>query len=137
MNTLQKILNKLPVNKQPALRIKTMPNDANAAGDIFGGWLMSQMDIAGGIIAAQETRGAVATVAVKELRFLQPLYVYDLVSFYADVTKVGKTSLTVFIEVYAQRLNRSNETIETLKVGDATFVYVAISEPGIKRTIID
>lgn len=127
--------NNLPKDKQPTLRIKTTPNDANAAGDIFGGWLMSQMDIAGGVVAAQYTRGAIATVAVKELRFLQPLFVYDLVSFYADIVKVGNTSLTIYIEAFSQRLSPSSSQIETIRVGDATFVYVAISEPGIKRTV--
>ena len=122
---------KLP-SEQPALRIKTSPNDANKSGDIFGGWLMSQIDISGALVASERSHGKVVTVAVKNLVFLQPLYVYDLVSFYANVTKVGKTSITVEVEVYAQR---HADRTEVLKISDATLVYVAVSKPGEKRSI--
>lgn len=123
----------LPIDQQPLLRIKTQPNDANASGDIFGGWLMSQIDIAGAILAAQKACGPVVTVAVKELVFLKPLYIYDLVSFYGDIVRTGKTSITVSVEVFAQRIRKSN--IETVKVSDALLVYVAVTEPGVKRSL--
>lgn len=118
-------------NKTLALRMKTLPNDANSSGDIFGGWLMSQIDIAGAIAAAKRAKGKVVTVAVKELKFIKPLFVYDLVSFYTEVTGVGKTSITVNVDVYAERL--PNEGV--VKVSDATLVYVAVHEPGIKRAV--
>lgn len=122
----------LPVGEQPKLRLTTLPNDANKSGDIFGGWLMSKMDIAGAIAAVQRAKGSVVTVAVNNLVFIKPLYVYDLVSFYAKVISVGRTSLTVQIEAYAQR---SRDLGATVKVGDATYVYVAVSAPGQKRLV--
>lgn len=121
-----------PKDQQPVLRVKTLPNDANADGSIFGGWLMSQLDIAGWIATTEYSGGYVATVAVKNIQFLQPLFVYDLVSFYAEVAHVGKTSITVDIEVYAQRFRDSNKIV---KVSEATLVYVALSKPGVKREI--
>lgn len=93
-----------PHDKQPTLRITTRPNDANSSGDIFGGWLMSQIDIAGSIEAKVRAKSAIATIAVKELLFLKPLFVYDLVSFYTELVSVGTTSITVKIEVFATRL---------------------------------
>src|SRR3990167_8206660 len=93
----------LPIDKLPTLRVKTRPNDANSSGDIFGGWLMSQIDVACAIVATERAKGPVVTVAVKELTFLQPIYIYDLVSFYAKVVKIGTTSLVVEVNVYAQR----------------------------------
>jgi acyl-CoA thioesterase YciA len=121
----------LPTDKDPILRVKTLPNDANKTGDIFGGWLMSQIDMAGAIVASRKAQGHVVTVAVKELKFLRPLFVYDLVSFYGEVVKTGNTSLTVQLEVFAEHL--PNKGIN--KVSEATFVYVAVSEPGVKRTL--
>lgn len=123
---------KLP-NSQPVLRVKTLPNDANASGDIFGGWLMAHVDIAGAIAASDRARGHVVTVAVQELRLLKPIFVYDLVSFYATVIAVGHTSLTVKVEVFAQR--RPPNQNQVVKVSDATLVYVAVSEPGVKREV--
>ncbi len=120
-------------DKQPALRLKPMPNDANALGDIFGGWLMSQIDIAGWVAAAPYADGIVSTVAVKELVFLKPIFVYDLVSFYSEINRIGNTSITVDIEVYAQRFKNPNEIV---KVSNATLVYVAIKKPGVKRKVI-
>ncbi len=119
-------------DQQPALRIKTSPNDANKSGDIFGGWLMSQIDIAGALVAVERAHGPVVTVAVKDLVFLKPLYVYDLVSFYASVTKTGKSSITVDVDVFAQRYA---ERTEVLKISNATLVYVAVSKPGEKRIL--
>src|SRR6267142_5410573 len=93
----------LPKDKQPALRVMPMPGDANQNGDIFGGWIMAQVDIAGGTVAGRIARGRVATVAVKEFVFKQPVQIGDLVSFYVDLVKVGNTSITVRVEVFAER----------------------------------
>ena len=113
---------KLPQGKEPLLRVVPMPADANQHGDIFGGWIMSQVDIAGGVLAARHARGRVATVAVNSFQFKQPVFIGDVLSFYADVVRVGNTSITVNVEVYAQR----NPTdIETVKVTEATLTYVA------------
>jgi acyl-CoA thioesterase YciA len=118
--------------RQPTLRVKTMPNDANQKGDIFGGWLMSQIDIAGAIEARVRAKGLVATIAVKNLTFLQPLYVYDLVSFYTKVESVGSSSVTVSVEVFAARYGKDHQVD---KISDASLVYVAIDSPGVKRRI--
>ena len=109
------------------------PNDANPQGDIFGGWLMSQTDIAGAIAAISLARGSVATVAVKNLQFINPLFAHDLVSFYTDIVSIGTTSVTVSIEVYAQRGMDMMST--SVKIANAEFVYVAVEGPGIKRQI--
>jgi acyl-CoA thioesterase YciA len=121
-----------PVKDQPVLKLKPGPNDANLRGDIFGGWLMSQIDIAGGITATDETKGMTVTRAVKELTFIQPLFVYDLVSFFTEVVAVGNTSITIKIEVYAKRYSEPNEVV---KISDAVLVYVAVTKPGEKRVI--
>jgi acyl-CoA thioesterase YciA len=134
------------IERQPVLRLVTRPNDANPSGDIFGGWLMSQLDIAGAIAAAIRARGPIATVAVNSLRFILPLFPHDCVSFYAEVVKVGRTSLTVAIEVFAQRavfgiqedmhpLAQQHHSLDTVKIADAEFVYVAVSKPGEKRLV--
>ena len=120
--------------KEPVLRLVPMPADTNASGDIFGGWIMSQVDIAGSIAAIRRARGRVATIAVKEFQFHQPVFVGDLVSCYADVVKVGRTSITVFVEVFAERRRRSEERI---KVTEATVVYVAIDENRKPRPVDD
>lgn len=120
---------------EPTLRVKTRPNDANKGGDIFGGWLMSQIDIAGAIAAAQRAKGPVVTVAVKELKFLQPLFIYDIASFYTKVTAVGKTSVTIEVEVYAERYQEEVCLASHVKVSEARLVYVAVSKPGEKRLI--
>jgi len=113
----------LPAGKEPVLRVVPMPADANQHGDIFGGWIMSQVDIAGGVLAARHARGRVATIAVNSFQFKQPVFIGDVLSFYADVVRVGNTSITVNVEVYAQR----NPTdIETVKVTEATLTYVAV-----------
>jgi len=120
MNDTTKI--SLPVGREPVLRVVPMPADANQHGDIFGGWIMSQVDIAGGVLAARHARGRVATIAVNSFQFKQPVFIGDVLSFYADVVRVGNTSITVNVEVYAQR----NPTdIETVKVTEATLTYVA------------
>lgn len=118
-------------DKQPQLRVKTSPDHANDRGDIFGGWLMSQIDIAGGIAAADLAKSRVATVAVKELLFLKPLFVYDVVSFYTDIVKVGITSVTLEVTVYAQRYLTQDIDL----ISKASLTYVAIESPGVKRAI--
>ena len=107
----------------PALRVTPMPADANANGDIFGGWIMSQVDIAGSVPAARRARGRIATVAVNSFVFKQPVLIGDLVSFYATIEKTGRTSITVSVEVYAQR-NPDQEV--TVKVTEASLTYVAV-----------
>jgi acyl-CoA thioesterase YciA len=122
---------KLP-NSQPVLRVVPMPADLNPVGDIFGGWVMAQIDMAGAIPAVRRARGRVATVAVNALQFKQPIAVGDLVSFYADVTRVGTTSVTVDVHVYAER---TPENPKVVKVTEATLTYVAVDSEGLKRQI--
>lgn len=120
-------------DQEPALRMVPMPRDTNSAGNIFGGWIMSQVDIAGSIAAIRRAKGRVVTVAVSEFQFHKPVYVGDLVSFYADVVKVGSTSLTTFVQVFAER-GRGSEG-EVIKVTEATVTYVALDENGNPRKI--
>ena len=122
----------LPKDKQPALRVMPMPADANQNGDIFGGWIMSQVDIAGGTVAGKLARGRVATVAVKEFVFKQPVQVGDLLSFYVDVERVGRTSITVTVEVFAERRPTDPHVV---KVTEATLTYVAIDSSGRPRPV--
>jgi len=112
----------LPAGKDPILRVMPMPADANQHGDVFGGWIMAQVDIAGGVLAARHARGRVATIAVNQFLFKQPVFIGDLLSFYADIVRVGNTSLTINVEVYAQR---NPEDVEIVKVTEATLTYVA------------
>ena len=106
----------------PMLRMMPMPADANIHGDVFGGWIMANVDVAGAIPAARRANGRVATVAVTSFLFRNPVFVGDLVSFYARVLKTGSTSITVEVEVYAER-NRLQA--EVVKITEATLVYVA------------
>ena len=122
----------LPHDKQPTLRVVPMPSDANFVGDIFGGWIMSQVDIAGAIPAIRRARGRVATVAVNAFSFKQPVFVGDLVSLYADIVRVGRTSITVEVEVFAQR---SPLDIECVKVTEATLTYVAVDSNRKPRVV--
>jgi acyl-CoA thioesterase YciA len=110
-------------DKQPALRVVPMPADANQHGDIFGGWVMSQVDVAGALPAARRARGRVATVAVNSFAFKQPVLVGDVVSFYAEITHVGRTSITVDVQVYAQR---DPGKLICVKVTEASLTYVAV-----------
>ncbi|MGE5337950.1 MAG: acyl-CoA thioesterase [Gemmatimonadota bacterium] len=112
-------------SREPVLRVMPGPADANIHGDVFGGWIMSQVDIAGGVLAARRANGRVATVAVTSFLFKHPVFVGDLCSFYARVLKTGHTSITVEVEVYAER-NRLEA--EVVKVTEATLVYVATGE---------
>jgi acyl-CoA thioesterase YciA len=125
-------MQKLPEGKTPALRVVPMPADANQHGDIFGGWIMSQVDIAGGTLAARLARGRVATVAVKEFVFKQPVQIGDVLSFYVDVERIGATSITVTVEVYAERRPADPTTV---KVTEATLTYVAIDREGRPRAV--
>jgi acyl-CoA thioesterase YciA len=100
-----------------------MPANANQSGDIFGGWIMSQVDVAGSIPAVRAAKGRVATVAVNSFQFKQPVFIGDVVSFYAEVERVGRTSITVNVEVYAQR---NPVHPECVKVTEATLTYVAV-----------
>jgi acyl-CoA thioesterase YciA len=117
----------------PVLRVMPMPRDLNPAGDVFGGWIMSQVDIAGAVPARQLARGRVATIAVNSFLFKQPVSVGDIVSFYADVVKVGTSSITVDVEVFAER-NPENPVV--VKVTEATLTYVAVSASGVKRPVV-
>src|SRR5262245_60777482 len=99
-----------------------MPAAANQHGDIFGGWIMAQVDTAGGVLVARRASGRVATTAVNSFQFKQPVFIGDVLSFYADIVRVGNTSITVYVEVYAQR---NPADIETVKVTEATLTYVA------------
>ena len=117
---------------EPTLRIQCRPADVNMHGDIFGGWIMAQVDIAGGITAAWRAKGRVATVAVKEFVFKQPVLVGDVLSFFTDILHIGNTSITVRVEVYAQR-NPSNT--EVIKVTEATLTYVAVDPNRKPRSI--
>lgn len=109
----------------PTIRVMPMPSDANIHGDVFGGWIMAQADIAGAVPAARRANGRVATIAVNSFLFKQPVFVGDLLSFYAEVVKVGNTSITISVEVYAER-NRLQAN--TVKVTEAVFTYVATDE---------
>src|SRR3989338_953204 len=123
---------KLPEGKEPVLRVMPMPADANHHGDIFGGWIMSQVDIAGGVLAGRRARGRVATVAVNSFQFKQPVQIGDLLSFYAEIVRVGNTSITINVEVYAQR---NPEDVEIVKVTEATLTYVATDKDRKPRPI--
>lgn len=120
---------------QPVLRMVPMPSDTNHAGDIFGGWIMSQVDIAGSIPAIRRARGRITTVAVNSFVFKQPVLVGDLVSFYANVLKVGRTSITVDVAVYAQRGVREGGEEICIKVTEAVLTYVAIDENRRPRVV--
>ena len=119
-------------DKMPTLRVSPMPADVNPSGDIFGGWVMAQTDIAGSIPATRRARGRIATVAVNSFLFKQPISVGDVVSFYAEVVRVGRTSITVDVQVYAER-NPVHPVV--VKVTEATLTYVATNADGSKREV--
>jgi len=122
----------LPQDRELVLRVMPMPADANANGDIFGGWIMAQVDLAGSVLPFRIAKGRVATVAVNQFVFKQAVSVGDLLSFYATVERVGRTSVTVHVEVYAER-NPADPTI--VKVTEANLTYVAIDRDGQPRPI--
>lgn len=120
------------------LRTVAMPADTNANGDIFGGWIMSQMDIAGGIMAKDASRGRVVTVAVDSMKFFQPVSVGDTVCCYGEVTRIGNTSIAIALEVWVNRSYLQSPTNQDRqKVTEAVFTYVAISEDGKKRQVVN
>ena len=120
-------MTELPKGEMPVLRIVPMPADTNAHGTIFGGWVMAQVDIAGSIPAWDRAQGPVVTIAVNSFVFQEPVFVGDLVSFYARVLKVGRTSITVDVEVFAQRARQAGRS-EVVKVTEAQLTYVAVDE---------
>ena len=124
-----------PPDRAPELRTIAMPADTNAAGDIFGGWLLAQMDLAGGSYAIQMARGRVATVGIEAMSFHRPVLVGDLVSCYCSVHRVGRTSLAVNVETWVRRRARRDapESIADLKVTEGVFTFVALNEDGSKR----
>lgn len=122
----------LPTDKDLVMRVMPMPADANANGDIFGGWIMAQIDLAGAVLPARIAKGRVATVAVNEFVFKQPVSVGDLLSFYATVLRIGNTSVTVQVEVFAER-NPAAPCI--VKVTEAKLTYVAIDGKGQPRVV--
>ena len=122
----------LPTDQELVLKVIPMPADCNANGDIFGGWVMAQVDLAGAVLPARYTKGRMATVAVNEFIFKQPVRVGDILSFFSKVSRIGRTSVTVKVEVYAERFQAQGEYI---KVTEASVTYVAIDNNGQPREI--
>ena len=122
----------IPADHELVLKVIPMPADCNANGDIFGGWVMAQVDLAGSVLPARQVRGRMATVAVNEFIFKQPVKVGDILSFFARITKVGRTSITVKVEVFAERFRSQGDYI---KVTEASVTYVAIDGTGKPRPI--
>ncbi|MBK7955922.1 MAG: acyl-CoA thioesterase [Candidatus Accumulibacter sp.] len=119
-------------DKHPVLRVMPMPSEVNPQGDVFGGWIMAQVDVAGAIPAMRRARGRVTTVAVNSFLFKQPVSVGDVVSFFAEVVATGRTSIKVRVEVYAERHPAQPITV---KVTEAELTYVAINQHGEKREL--
>jgi acyl-CoA thioesterase YciA len=117
----------LPTDQDLVLKVIPMPADCNAYGDIFGGWVMAQVDLAGAVLPSRLVHGRIATVAVNEFIFKQPVRVGDILSFFSRVKRLGNTSVTVQVEVFAERINRQGEYV---KVTEATLTYVAIDAEG-------
>ena len=129
---LQTIKAQLPTDKELVLKMIPMPADCNANGDIFGGWVMAQVDVAGAVLPARYVDGRMATVAVNQFIFKQPVRVGDILSFFASVTRIGNTSITVQVEVYAERLRAQGHYV---KVTEASLTYVAIDDNGKPRPV--
>lgn len=119
-------------HREPTIRVAAMPSDANYSGDMFGGWIMGQVDIAGSIPALHRAKGRVVTVAVNSFVFKEPIFMGDIVSFYAEIIKVGRTSITVDVQVYAQRDPAKPVCV---KVTEAVLTYVAIGEDRKPRVL--
>ena len=117
--------------REPILRVVPGPTDINANGHIFGGWVLSQMDIAAGIVAARRARGSVATIAIERMEFISPIHLRDLISVYAEVERVGRTSMKIRIEVIAQRDRGETEVAVT----SGLFTFVAIDEQARPRPV--
>ena len=122
----------LPQDRELVLRVMPMPADSNANGDIFGGWIMAQVDLAGAVLPARIAKGRIATVAVNQFVFKQPVSIGDLLSFYARIERVGTTSITVHVEVFAER---NPADLHVVKVTEANLTYVAIDHEGQPRQI--
>jgi len=122
----------LPSDKELVMRVLPMPADSNANGDIFGGWIMAQVDLAGSVLPVRIAKGRVTTVAVNQFVFKQPVSIGDLLSFYATIERVGNTSITVRVEVYAER---NPADVQVVKVTEANLTYVAIDRDGKPRQI--
>ena len=122
----------LPADKELVLKVIPMPADCNANGDIFGGWVMAQVDLAGSVVPARYVNGRMATVAVNQFIFKQPVRVGDILSFFAEITRIGNTSVTVQVEVYAERYHSQKNYV---KVTEASLTYVAIDDMGRPRKI--
>jgi acyl-CoA thioesterase YciA len=122
----------LPQDRELVLKVIPMPADCNANGDIFGGWVMAQVDLAGSVLPARHVRGRMATVAVNQFIFKQPVRVGDILSFFAHVHRIGNTSITVQVEVFAERFSAQGQYV---KVTEASLTYVAIDDEGRPRPI--
>src|SRR3990167_8340488 len=122
----------LPSDKELVLKVIPMPADCNASGDIFGGWVMAQVDLAGAVVPARYCRDRMVTVAVNQFIFKQPVRVGDILSFFAHVTRIGNTSITVQVEVFAERFGTQGQYV---KVTEASLTYVAIDMEGKPRPI--
>ena len=117
--------------REPILRIVPRPGDINANGHIFGGWVLSQMDIAAGIVASRESNGPVATVAIDKMEFIAPVLLHDLISVYAEIERIGRTSMAIRIEVVATR----RMGLEDVKVTEGLFTFVALDEHNRPRPV--
>jgi len=117
--------------RDPIIRTVPQPADMNGNGDIFGGWVLSQMDVAGGALAARVAKGRVATVAITAMTFVEPIKVGDMVSIYGEVQKIGRTSVTIDLETVVQRRTGTTD----IRVTHGTFVFVAIDEDGKPRAV--
>ena len=117
--------------REPILRVVPRPGDINANGHIFGGWVLSQMDIAAGIVASRESNGPVATVAIDKMEFIAPVLLHDLISVYAKVERIGRTSMAIRIEVVATR----RMGLEDVKVTEGLFTFVALDEDNRPRPV--
>lgn len=128
--TTPKIL--LPVDREPVIRVIPMPRDSNSAGDVFGGWIMSQVDLAGSVAAVAHAKGRVVTVSVNSFVFKEPVFVGDLCSFYAHIEQVGRTSMKIYVEVYSQRSLNPDQVV---KVTEAYITYVAVDKDRVPRPV--
>ena len=131
-NTPGEVPLSLPIDEQLVLKVIPMPRDCNGNGDIFGGWVMAQVDLAGAVIAAPYANGRMATVAVNQFIFKQPVRVGDILSFFGKLVRIGRTSITVKIEVYAENFRAQGKYT---KVTEASLTYVAIDDQGKPREV--
>lgn len=122
----------LPQGRELVMRVMPMPADTNANGDVFGGWIMAQVDLAGSVLPVRLARGRITTVAVNQFIFKQAISIGDLLSFYARIERVGRTSITVHVEVYAER---DPANLHVVKVTEANLTYVAIDHEGKPREV--